>query len=62
MSTQTTPDTSELTRYIFHSRPRCPACESPNLKTLRSTSQSDGSTTRRTLCRQCGHRFFIILE
>lgn len=50
------------TRYIFVVRPRCPVCESPDLKTLRSAKSLDGSVSRRTVCVGCGHRFFVIVE
>ena len=51
-------------RYVFIQRivAQCPACSSTELKTLRSKNQGDGSTARRTLCKSCGHRFFIIVE
>jgi DNA-directed RNA polymerase subunit RPC12/RpoP len=50
-------------RYVFIERPRCPACGSAELQTIRSKSdKSDGSKARRTACRDCGHRFFVIVE
>ncbi len=60
---RTTADAAESLRYVFVERPRCPVCESADLHTLRSrTDQAEGVTTRRTECRGCGHRFFVILE
>lgn len=57
-TTGTTPDAF---RYVFLQRPRCPVCESAELKTLR-TNQVDGVTSRRTECRECRHKFFVIVE
>ena len=54
--------TTDTMRYIFLERPRCPVCDSCDLQTLRSQRQSDGSTKRRTQCKTCRHKFFIILE
>jgi len=49
-------------RYVFIDRPRCPACDSTDLQTIRSQDQHDGTTARRTTCKACGHRFFVIVE
>jgi DNA-directed RNA polymerase subunit RPC12/RpoP len=50
-------------RYVFIERPRCPACGSTELQTVRSKSdKTDGSTSRRTACKECGHKFFVIVE
>lgn len=48
---------------VFVERPRCPACNSTKLKTLRSVAdQGDGSCKRRTQCKACDHRFDLVLE
>ena len=52
----------EPDRYVFIERAKCPACGSSNLQTIRSRNQGDGSTERRTQCRQCFHRFFVVVE
>ncbi len=50
-------------RYVFIERPRCPECGSTHLRTIRSKSdKNDGSTSRRTVCKACGHKFFVIVE
>lgn len=49
-------------RYVFVERTRCPACGATDLQTLRSKTDQDGSVSRRTACRTCGHKFFVILE
>ena len=49
-------------RYVFVERPRCPACGSGDLQTIRSQNQHDGTTSRRTWCKVCNHRFFVIVE
>jgi C4-type Zn-finger protein len=54
------PDDS--TRYVFVTKTRCPVCDSADLQTIRSKTQDDGTISRRTACRTCGHRFFVILE
>lgn len=43
-------------------RPRCPNCQSYDLKTQRSVKDSDGSSTRDTRCRRCRTRFILIVE
>ncbi len=54
---------AESLRYVFIARPRCPVCESANLHTIRSrTDRVEGVTTRRTICRGCGHKFFVVIE
>lgn len=56
-------DAAERTRYVFVVRARCPQCGSADLQTVRShTDQAEGSVTRRTQCRACDHRFFVVLE
>jgi len=63
MSTDTTTDdAAETLRYVYIPWPRCPACNSRDLQTLRSEDQGDDSTCRTTLCRECKHRFFVIVE
>jgi len=53
----------EPLRYIFIERPRCPVCSKANLRTLRcKTDRLEDTVSRRTLCLECGHRFFVILE
>jgi C4-type Zn-finger protein len=49
-------------RYVFITRPRCPVCGATDLKTLRSQTDVDGSTCRRTECKTCGWKFFIVVE
>jgi DNA-directed RNA polymerase subunit M/transcription elongation factor TFIIS len=56
-----TTTTDDSLRYVYVPRPRCPVCDSAELKTLRS-STADGCTTRRTKCLDCGHRFFLIID
>ena len=51
----------DATRYVFIMKARCPVCESAELKTLR-TNKVDGVTSRRTECRECRHKFFVIPE
>lgn len=52
----------DRSRYVFHPLPRCPLCDSQRLLTTRSQNQQDGSRKRWTTCRDCGWRFFLILE
>ena len=54
-------DASEKLRYVFCLRCRCPNCDSPRLKTLRSAPcEEDGERSQRKLCEDCGHRFFCV--
>lgn len=56
-------DAAERTRYVFVVRARCPQCGSLDLQTVRSVSdRTEGTVTRRTECRTCFHRFFVVLE
>jgi len=54
-------DADEL-RYCYIERARCPVCGSTDLETKRSQDQHDGTTSRRTWCKECNHRFFVIVE
>lgn len=47
---------------VFISLPACPKCAGDDLKAVRSYANGDGSTTRRTICRSCGCRFFVVAE
>jgi hypothetical protein len=47
---------------VFIERARCPACDSPNLRTYRSTDQHDGSTLRHCVCRDCLTRIHVVVE
>ncbi len=55
-------DAAETDRYVFIQRPRCPRCASPDLKTQKTIDNGDDSITRETKCRECNHRFFIVVE
>lgn len=49
-------------RYVFIERARCPSCGSARLRTYRTSRHGDESVTRHTECRDCGQKFFVILE
>ncbi len=49
-------------RYVFIERARCPFCDSLRLRTYRTSRHGDESVTRHTECRDCGQKFFVILE
>jgi transcriptional regulator NrdR family protein len=55
-------DPAEELRYVFIDRPRCPRCYSDALRTKHSENQGDGSTKRDTECRDCGWRFYVVIE
>lgn len=48
--------------YVFVLRPRCPGCNSVELRIYKSISQDDGSVLRYVFCRECGRRFKVIAE
>ena len=48
--------------YVFIPRARCPECDSADLLTYHSADNGDGSTTRHTQCRHCGHKFKVVIE
>ncbi|MCX7424383.1 MAG: hypothetical protein NTW96_01895 [Planctomycetia bacterium] len=56
------PTGAEPERYVFVVRPRCPVCGNADLQTIRSKAQGDGTVERRTQCRSCYHRFFVVVE
>jgi hypothetical protein len=55
-------DAAERDRYVFIERPRCPLCSSLRLKTDRTERHGDESVTRHTHCRDCGAKFFVVVE
>ena len=63
--TTTDQDTAgaELGRYVFVTRPRCPECNSAELRAYKTIKSEDGLVvTRYTLCLKCRHRFLTISE
>ena len=61
-TTDTEPMAGESLRYVYIERARCPACGSADLQTIRSKDQGDGTVARRTQCRQCFHKFVVVVE
>ena len=47
---------------VFISLPACPKCAGRDLETVRSEANGDGSRTRRTICRDCGQKVFVVAE
>ncbi len=41
---------------------RCPVCHSRNVQTIRSEDNGDGTTTRRSQCRECFLKFRVVIE
>ena len=62
MSTDATADAAEHDRYVFVERARCPRCGSLKLKTTRTERHGDESVTRHTVCRECGAKFYVVVE
>ncbi len=66
MATDATPNDDrprDEREIVTFERPRCPECNSLNLKTNRTVAtDGDGVATRDTRCRACGIRFFVIAE
>ena len=48
--------------YAYFPRPRCPLCNSPDLKIYKTVDNGDGSIVRYSKCRSCGEKFKLILE
>lgn len=48
--------------YAFYRLPCCPFCGCPDRITVRSSRESDGSTSRRTICKSCSGRYVLVLE
>jgi hypothetical protein len=53
---------TDIDRYVYIERTHCPDCGQTDLQTIRSEDQGDGSTKRRTQCRKCFYKFFVIVE
>jgi DNA-directed RNA polymerase subunit M/transcription elongation factor TFIIS len=49
-------------RYVHCRRPRCPKCRATSLRSYKTLRSGDGSVTRYTACKDCGHRFILVLE
>ena len=48
---------------VFIPRPACPHCGHPRWITVRSMArESDGSQSRRCVCRRCSQRFVLVFE
>lgn len=47
---------------VFMQLPHCPYCGSTSRHTVKSQAGGDGSTSRRTECRDCGSRYVLVLE
>jgi len=62
LPTTNRPEAAEQDRYVFLERPRCPKCGGADLQTIRSQRHPDGTVERRTQCRLCFHRFFVVWE
>ena len=55
-------DPAERERYVYITKARCPLCQSDNLKTCKIRRENDGSKTKETKCRDCGHFFYVVVE
>ena len=62
MTTTPSDDPSEIDRYVFVEKVRCPRCGDCDLQITRSKTQEDSSVCRTANCRTCRHHFFIIEE
>ncbi len=56
------PDAAECLRYVYITRAKCPSCGGADLHTIRSTDQGDGTRQKRTQCRSCFHKFYVVIE
>lgn len=53
----------DATRYVFGELSRCPICGSADLVAIKTIERvPDERIVRRTRCRPCGHRFYLVLE
>lgn len=57
---KTSDTTNDGTRYIEARRIRCPKCRSDDLQTIRTYSH-ERPIRRRTQCRKCYHKFFVLI-
>lgn len=56
------PHLTDPESYVFIQRARCPQCGCADLQTIRSRTEADGTVERRTQCRVCFARFFVVVE
>ena len=61
-ATTDNPPRGEHDRYVFLPLPRCPLCESLDLKLLRTEHRDELSITRRFRCTECKHVFFVVWD
>lgn len=59
--------TDNVTRWadapiVFVVAATCPNCRAPKPIIVRSQSETDGSVSRKCICRRCSKRFVIVLE
>lgn len=47
---------------VFITAATCPKCGSNDRQTVKSYDNGDESVSRRTLCRKCGCRFWVVEE
>ena len=55
-------DWAAVTSTVFVTVPHCPECRSLDIERIRSEANGDGSLTRKTMCRSCGHVFKLVVE
>ena len=49
-------------RYVYIARPRCPVCESVEVRPYKTIKNGDGTKGRYTRCLSCGARFIVVVE
>jgi DNA-directed RNA polymerase subunit RPC12/RpoP len=55
-------EVSERRRYLYIRVPRCPECDSPELKPYKTIHHNDHTTTRYLRCLACGLRVIGVYE
>ena len=55
-------DAGEHSRYVYVVRPRCPACNSCNVRVYKTRTHEGDIVTRYSICCACEHRFVVVAE
>jgi DNA-directed RNA polymerase subunit RPC12/RpoP len=62
MPMTTTTGAKRERRYLFVRVPRCPECNSPDLKPYKTIRQGDHTTSRYLRCLDCGQKIIGVYE
>jgi hypothetical protein len=56
------PRIADPAKHIFAKRPRCRACNSPDLRATRTICRDGDAVHRYVTCKKCGQRYVLVLD